>query len=193
MPWGLGVPATGRRTSRATDLAEYADHDWIVNSRNTADEEAVRTLASLVGFTPRVVHRIDSLELVEDLIDAGRGVGLLPLDHVATRRVRVRPLVEPGATLRAYAVVRRGRELWPPLRLVLDRLADDAADVTGRPVKLRWAGETPRHQASGLPVKPVRHADDVPGSATWAGYKSLGPARYELAGPLPCPRPQRGK
>ena len=22
---------------------------------------------------------------------------------------------------------------------------------------------------------------------TWAGYKSLGPARYELAGPLPCP------
>ena len=124
VPWGLGVPATGRRTSRATDLAEYADHDWIVNSRNTADEEAVRTLASLVGFTPRVVHRIDSLELVEDLIDAGRGVGLLPLDHVATRRVRVRPLVDPGATLRAYAVVRRGRELWPPLRLVLDRLAD---------------------------------------------------------------------
>jgi DNA-binding transcriptional LysR family regulator len=122
--WGLGVPATGRRTSKATDLAEYADHDWIVNSRNTADEEAVRTLASLVGFTPRVVHRIDSLELVEDLIDAGRGVGLLPLDHVALRRVRVRPLVEPGATLRAYAVVRRGRELWPPLRLVLDRLAD---------------------------------------------------------------------
>ncbi len=38
VPWGLGVPATGRRTSRATDLAEYADHDWIVNSRNTADE-----------------------------------------------------------------------------------------------------------------------------------------------------------
>ncbi len=84
----------------------------------------MRTLASLVGFTPRVVHRIDSLELVEDLIDAGRGVGLLPLDHVATRQVRVRPLVDPGATLRAYAVVRRGREIWPPLRLVLDRLAD---------------------------------------------------------------------
>jgi DNA-binding transcriptional LysR family regulator len=125
VPWGLGVPVTGRRTRGPTDLSEYADHDWIVNSRNTADEEAVRTLASLVGFTPRVVHRIDNLELLEELVDAGRGVGLLPLRHATTRRVRVRPLADPGATLRAYAVVRRGREVWPPLRLVLERLADD--------------------------------------------------------------------
>jgi DNA-binding transcriptional LysR family regulator len=124
VPWGLGVPATDRPTSRATDLSVYADHDWIVNSRNTADEEVVRTLASLVGFTPRVVHRIDSLELLEDLVDAGRGVGLLPLDHRATRPVRVLPLADPGATLRAYAVVRRGREAWPPLRSVLERLVD---------------------------------------------------------------------
>ena len=123
VPWGLGVPATGRRTRRATDLAEYADHDWIVNSRNTADEDVVRTLASLVGFTPRVVHRIDSLELVEDLVVAGRGVGLLPLDHATGNPVFVRPLTPPGALLRAYAVVRRGREAWPPLRLVLGRLS----------------------------------------------------------------------
>jgi DNA-binding transcriptional LysR family regulator len=129
VPWGLGVPggepATGRRTPRTTDLSEFADSDWIVNSRNTADEEVVRTLASLVGFTPRVVHRIDSLELVEDLIDGGRGVGVLPLDYPATRQVRVLPLADPGAALRAFAVVRRGREAWPPLRLVLDRLAAD--------------------------------------------------------------------
>jgi hypothetical protein len=32
-------------------------------------------------------------------------------------------LADPGAVLRAFAVVRRGREAWPPLRLVLDRLA----------------------------------------------------------------------
>jgi DNA-binding transcriptional LysR family regulator len=122
VPWGLGVPDAGRRTPRTADLAAYADHDWIVNSRNTADEDVVRTLASLVGFTPRVVHRIDSLELLEELVDARRGVGLLPLDHVATRSVRVLPLADPGAVLRAYAVVRRGREVWPPLRLVLDAI-----------------------------------------------------------------------
>jgi DNA-binding transcriptional LysR family regulator len=127
VPWGLGVRATGRRgrqaETRATDLRDYATDDWIVNSRNTADEDVVRTLASLVGFTPRVVHRIDSLELLEDLVDAGRGVGLLPMDYQTSKQVVIRPVAAPGATLRAYAVVRRGREAWPPLRLVLDRIS----------------------------------------------------------------------
>jgi DNA-binding transcriptional LysR family regulator len=127
--FGLGVPATGSGARRRTDLSEYADHDWIVNSRNTADEQVVRTLASLVGFIPRVVHRIDSLELVEDLIEAGRGVGVLPLDYPTDRSVRVLPLADPGASLRAFAVLRRGREAWPPLRLVLDRLAERVDDT----------------------------------------------------------------
>ena len=35
----------------------------------------MRTLASLAGFVPRIAHEIDSLELVEDLILAGYGVG----------------------------------------------------------------------------------------------------------------------
>jgi DNA-binding transcriptional LysR family regulator len=116
--WGLGVPAGEKRAP----FASYADRDWIVNSRNTADEEAVRVLASLAGFTPRVVHRIDSLELVDDLIVAGRGIGLLPRGRASRRGVRVLPLTDPPVTLRAYAVTRRGRDRWPPLALVLDRL-----------------------------------------------------------------------
>jgi DNA-binding transcriptional LysR family regulator len=121
--WGLGVPAGEGPRSGPADLASYADRPWIVNSRNTADEDVVRTLASLVGFTPRVTHRIDSLELVEDLIVAGRGVGLLPRTRPGSAGVRVLPLADPGALLRAFAVVRRGREAWPPIRLVLDRIA----------------------------------------------------------------------
>jgi len=117
--WGLGVPAGERRAP----FASYAERDWIVNSRNTADEEAVRVLASLAGFTPRVVHRIDSLELVDDLIVAGRGIGLLPRGRASRRGVRVLPLTDPTVTLRAYAVTRRGRDRWPPLALVLDRLS----------------------------------------------------------------------
>ena len=103
-------------------FAAYADHDWIVNSRNTADEDVVRTLASLAGFTPQVVHRADSLDLVAGP-DRGRA-----RRRAAARRprprpgVRVLPLRDPGAALRAYAVTRRGRAAWPPLRLVLDHL-----------------------------------------------------------------------
>ena len=116
--WGLGVPARERQAP----FGAFADRDWIVNSRNSADEEVVRTLASMAGFTPRVVHRIDALELVDDLIVAGHGIGLLPRGRASRRGVRVLPLTDPRVTMRAYAVTRRGRDRWPPLRTVLDRL-----------------------------------------------------------------------
>jgi DNA-binding transcriptional LysR family regulator len=118
--WGLGVPA--EFPDGPADIAAYADQTWIVNSRNTADETAVRTLGSLAGFTPRIAHEIDSLELVEDLIIAGFGVGLLPIGRPTTAGVKVLPLSEPRAILTAYAVTRRGRTTWPPLRAVLDRM-----------------------------------------------------------------------
>jgi DNA-binding transcriptional LysR family regulator len=93
-----------------------------VNSGITADEAAVRTLASLAGFVPHIAHEIDSLELVEDLILAGYGVGLLPIGRPNTAGVKVLPLVEPKAILTAYAVTRRRRATWPPLSAVLDRM-----------------------------------------------------------------------
>ena len=117
--WGIGVATRDRRL----DLPDLADHDWIVNSRNTADEVVLRTLASRAGFVPRVVHRIDSLELVDDLIVAGRGVGLLPRGRTSRRGVSVVRLRDPEVRLRAYAVTRRGRDGWPPLRAVVEQLA----------------------------------------------------------------------
>ncbi|OBK73582.1 LysR family transcriptional regulator [Mycobacterium sp. 1274761.0] len=115
--WGLAVPADG-----PADITAYANHTWIVNSRNTADEDAVRTLAALAGFAPRIAHQIESLDLVEDLIDSGYGVGLLPVSRPTHRGVKVLPLADPTVVLTAYAVTRRGRATWPPLRVVLDRL-----------------------------------------------------------------------
>ena len=129
-PWHLGVPANEQRPrGRATEvMRRFAGHDWIVNSRNTADEDVVRTLASMAGFEPRVAHRVDSLDLVQDLVAAGLGVALLtdslpPHEGVAVVRLR-----DPEVLLRSYAVTRRGRGSWPPLRLVLDRLEEHAAD-----------------------------------------------------------------
>ncbi|HEU4337591.1 MAG TPA: LysR family transcriptional regulator [Nocardioides sp.] len=116
--WGIGVPTRDRHLA----LADLADRDWIVNSRHTADEDALRTLASRAGFIPRIVHRIDSLELVDDLVVAGRGVGLLPRGRASRRGVSVVRLRDPEVRLRAYAVTRRGRGGWPPLRAVTDRL-----------------------------------------------------------------------
>ena len=128
-PWGLAVPtglAEPADLTQPSDLARFRDHQWIVNSRNTADEEAVRTLASLAGFSPRITHEIDSLDLVEDLIIAGHGVGLLPVVRPARAGVVVLPLPAPAVELRAFAVTRRGRSGWAPLRVLLGRLLDHA-------------------------------------------------------------------
>ncbi|MEU4670215.1 LysR family transcriptional regulator [Amycolatopsis sp. NPDC023774] len=124
--WGLGVPAAdATRVAGEGTLAvfeAFRDHDWIGNSRNRADEDVVRTLASMVGFTPRVTHLADSLDLVEDLIVAGPGVGLLPVARPTRPEVALLPLTGPDVRLRSFAATRRGRDAWPPLALVLGLL-----------------------------------------------------------------------
>ena len=134
--WGLAVPATGvvpvgpgDDTGAAAVFARHRDRDWIVNSRNTADEDVVRVLASTADFAPRVVHRVDSLDLVEDLIVAGLGVGLLPVDRATAPGVRLLPLADPTVRLRAYAVTRVGRAVWPPLGLLVDLLVAAASPL----------------------------------------------------------------
>lgn len=123
--WGLGVPAADPDGDDGDTLAvwrRYADRPWIVNSRNTADEEVVAAIGALAGATPRVEHRADTLALVEDLVVAGLGVGLLPERPAPGPGVRVVPLRRPPVRLRAHAVVARGRAAWAPLALVLDRV-----------------------------------------------------------------------
>jgi DNA-binding transcriptional LysR family regulator len=124
--WGLGVPSrSGRARSTALDeFVRHRDADWIVNSRNTDDEEVVRVIASLAGFHPDITHRADSLELVQDMILAGMGVGLLPVNQRTARGVTVHRLRQPDVQLRSFAVTRRGRDSWAPLAVVLRQLSD---------------------------------------------------------------------
>ena len=120
-PWSLATPSAPGRPGRTTleVFSRYRDHDWIVNSRNTADEDVIRLVASLADFPPRITHRADSLELVQDMILAGLGVGLLPAAWPAARGVTLRRLRQPDVIQRAYAVTRLGHPVWPPLGLVL--------------------------------------------------------------------------
>ena len=119
-PWHLGTPSgPGPRGTAVEVFRRYRDDTWIVNSRNTADEDVIRVVASLAGFEPRITQRADSLDLVQDMILAGLGVGLLPVGRPAVRGVTLRRLRQPEAIQRSYAVTRRGHAAWPPLALVL--------------------------------------------------------------------------
>jgi DNA-binding transcriptional LysR family regulator len=124
--WGLGVPAYAVVPEAADALEVFAcfrAQDWIVNSRNTADETVVRTLASMAGFTPRITHQADSLDLVQAMITAGLGVGLLPISAPTFPGVRLIPLTGPQVILRAYALALNARRHWPPVTLLTDLLA----------------------------------------------------------------------
>ena len=134
--WSLGVPHSAPVTGgdAAAVFDGFRHRDWIVNSRNTADEHVVRTIAAMAGYEPRIAHRVDGLDLVQDLIIAGLGIALLPADQPTLPGVRLLPLLNPDARLRAHAVVRRGRADWPPLALVIDLLTTRAAaDHTAAP------------------------------------------------------------
>ena len=131
----MGARGAGRQ-SRARGgardvVGRHRDADWIVNSRGVADESAVRALAHTAGFEPRVRHRADSLELVDAMVVAGMGVGLLPADGPDRPGVRVVPLHDPELALRAYAVTRRGRAGWPPVAAVLDLLGSPGGVGSG--------------------------------------------------------------
>jgi DNA-binding transcriptional LysR family regulator len=125
-PWHLGVPASSRpeaagasaRPNAVQVFAEHRDAEWIANSRNSVDENVLRAIATMAGFEPQLTHRADSLELVQDLVSAGLGVGLLPASHATIAGVRLVPLHDPEVLLRCFVVTRRGRSSWPPLALV---------------------------------------------------------------------------
>jgi DNA-binding transcriptional LysR family regulator len=132
--WGLGVPAR-QTVGHGTTLEIFAGfraHDWIGNSRNTADEDVIRTLGSMAGFTPRITHQADSLDVVQDMITAGLGVGLLPVGHAIQPGVRFLPLTAPNVELRAYAAARHGHLSWPPLALVTSLLEQASRSHTAR-------------------------------------------------------------
>ncbi|TCC31010.1 LysR family transcriptional regulator [Kribbella speibonae] len=118
--WSLAVPSRSRRVrGTAVDvIAPFADTDWIVNSRHTADEKVVRTLAALAGFHPRITQRADSLQLVQEMITAGLGIALMPATYPKTTGISLRRLRDPEPRMRAYALTRRGRTNWPPLSLL---------------------------------------------------------------------------
>lgn len=132
-PWSLGVPEAAAPVAGTAPevLAAFRDRDWIGNSRNRADEEVLRLLASMGDFEPRVRHQADSLELVEDLILAGMGVGLLPADREPRAGVALVPLSSPDVRVRAYARTRRGNSTWAALAAVLNQITGKAAALPG--------------------------------------------------------------
>ena len=143
LPADLDAPVHG-----PADLALLRDEPWVVNSRGEDDHELAARLCSRAGFLPRVVHRADSLELVQALVAAGLGVALLPDLVPAHPEVRLVGLAGTGATRRMWTAVRPGNDTWPAVALVL-RLVVEHARATPDPVIIAPSDRGPGDQDRG--------------------------------------------
>ena len=122
-PVMLAVPpgsAAPDRIRTPDDLESLRGEFWIGNSRDPGDEELASRLCALAGWTPRIRHRADSLELVIDLVLAGHGIGLLPAGAPGADRVRMVPMALARADSRMWSVVRAGTQQWPATMAVID-------------------------------------------------------------------------
>jgi len=122
-PMMMAVPpdsAVPARIRTPDDLESVRDAFWIGNSRDSGDDELAARLCALAGWTPRIRHRADSLELVIDLVLAGQGVCLLPADAPGADRLRMVPLALARTDRRMWSVVRAGAQAWPATMAVID-------------------------------------------------------------------------
>ena len=132
-PMMLAVPpdsAVPARIGTPDDLENFRGTSWIGNSRDSGDDELASRLCALAGWTPRIGHRADSLELVIDLVLAGHGVSLLPADAPGAGRLRMVPLALARIERRMWSVVRAGAQAWPATTAVIDAVRRHAETLT---------------------------------------------------------------
>ncbi|MDT0329321.1 LysR family transcriptional regulator [Nocardiopsis lambiniae] len=128
----LSQPSQGADSRALTRrrLRDLADAAWIASPYRGDEETLVQRMCADAGFTPRIVHRIDNLELFEELVAAGVGVGVVPRLSATTRRgVAHAPLGELGGVRQVYLAGRTGGWAWRPIRVVARYLHQAAEDV----------------------------------------------------------------
>ena len=98
------------------------------------DEEhgrrVVEHVAHACGFEPRVVFESDNFRAIGAAVEAGLGIGLVPLmTDLRGLDVVIQPLADPRMSRRVFAAVRPGSGGSPAIHAVLDALSAPACLV----------------------------------------------------------------
>lgn len=129
-PIELALPIAHRLAGRAeVHLEELADENWISVRGGFPVDDVLRSVASVTGVEPRVVHRINDFRVIEELVAAGRGVALLPRYSVLHPQLVRVPLSGVRAARIYELVTRAGSGARPAVTAVLDAFHDAAARV----------------------------------------------------------------
>jgi DNA-binding transcriptional LysR family regulator len=112
-----------RRAGDPVALQSFSDAAWIGGLAGTQFAAAVVHACRSAGFTPRIVHRADEAMLLQALVGAGLGIGLLPaLACTRSSEVQFATVRPAPPRRRVSALVRRGAGRRPALHAALDAL-----------------------------------------------------------------------
>jgi molybdate transport repressor ModE-like protein len=120
---------TAERAAPETDLAAYADAEWIAGCDRCRLH--LLDMCTRAGFTPRVSFTTDDFVAVQAMVAAGLGVTTLPgLPLLAARNPAVRATVLPGS-MRYVLGATYGEPPEPPATTALMEALTEAGAETG--------------------------------------------------------------
>ncbi|MFV8303455.1 LysR family transcriptional regulator [Mycolicibacterium peregrinum] len=130
-PLDVVVPAghclAGRGRVR---LADLADERWIGVEGGLMVDDVLNSIATLSGVQPRITQRINDFRVVEELVQVGTGIALMPRYVRLTRDLVRLPITDIPVARRVEAVTRAGASTRPAVNAVLEELRAIAADIS---------------------------------------------------------------
>lgn len=130
-PLDVALPPGHRLAARErVELTDLVAEPWLSVDVGFPVDDVLRSLAVRTGVRPTVVQRINDFRVTESLVADGHGVALLPRHTADRSRLVLRPLAGVRAGRNVEVLARRGATERPAVRVVLDALLAEAADVT---------------------------------------------------------------
>jgi len=128
-PVVLLLPA-GRELQLPVRLQDFAQEPWCMAQDEEHGRRVVEHVAHACGFEPRVVFESDNFRAIGAAVEAGLGIGLVPLmTDLRGLDVVIQPLADPRMSRRVFAAVRPGSGGSPAIHAVLDALSAPACLV----------------------------------------------------------------
>ena len=111
-------------------IQDCAHASWCVAQDEEHGRRAIEHVARHYGFEPKVVFESDNFRAIGSAVEAGLGVGLVPLmTDLRGLDVVIQPLTEPRMSRRVFAAVRPGSCGSPAIHAVLEALAAPACSI----------------------------------------------------------------
>jgi DNA-binding transcriptional LysR family regulator len=135
-PLDVAVPLDHPLASRArVAVDEFIGDDWIGVPAGYPIDRVLMTMARQSGIAPTVVYRTTHLPLIENLVAAGLGVGLVPRYTSLARshgRFALLEIANVQAGRHVEALLRPDRAARLAVQTVLRQLVAEARNVTER-------------------------------------------------------------